>query len=53
MSTFDAILLGSTALAILFAFTHYGWRAVHWLGCAIGLIGLALASLGRNNEERR
>ncbi|ACL59001.1 hypothetical protein [Methylobacterium nodulans] len=53
MSTFDTIPLGLIALAVLFAFTRYGWRAVHWLGCGIGLIGLALASLGRDRGEGR
>ncbi|WP_198157518.1 hypothetical protein [Methylobacterium nodulans] len=53
MSTFDTIVLGAVTLYALFGATRYGWRALHWLGCSIGLIGLALASLGRNNEERR
>ncbi|ACL61095.1 hypothetical protein [Methylobacterium nodulans] len=53
MSTFDAILLGLIALAVLFAFTRYGWRAVHGLGCGLGLIGLALANLRRDRGEGR
>ncbi|MFE1598238.1 hypothetical protein [Methylobacterium sp. ID0610] len=53
MSTFDIILLGAVALYALFCATPYGWRAVRWLGCAIGLIGLALASIGREKGEGR